>query len=389
MEWCKGNGGAIGETDARVCNFRNLCYSNFYKMFLLDKPVLVKHVVHLATVIGAGIGNMLSYYEIPMDNPVLKNHLYINYKRGNYAMFSRIPTNNIAHDIHDVLIPLFYTLESEEFNKRPSHTLIFWFEDLQIESATELYNLFSRDPPITDLQISFQPKETLTCFENVTVGLLTKSIWYQWGFLLEPEGPVRKANVTSQHIRKFTEYVKKHLRLAPRCTENVYGILFSRKINRKILNEKELASAIAENFHTKVVELSMESDTLPYIIETISCAKFALGIHGAMLILAMFLPPSSILLEMYPFGINPDHLTPYKTMAFLPGMNIEYVAWQNMNSSMSFFSKNSVRKIPRESLAEMKFRLYHDTIVNISEVLGILRTTSLVASSPEYPSKDL
>lgn len=48
----------------------------------------------------------------------------------------------------------------------------------------------------------------------------------------------------------------------------------------------------------KMVELSLEADTLPHIIETVSYANLVLGFHGAILILAMFLSTSSVSLEM-------------------------------------------------------------------------------------------
>lgn len=89
-------------------------------------------------------------------------------------MLTRVPTHNIAHDIREVL-PLFHTLESDEFYETPSHIIICWFKDLEIESVEELYPLFSKEPTIIQLHLCFQPTETLTFFENVTIGLLTKS----------------------------------------------------------------------------------------------------------------------------------------------------------------------------------------------------------------------
>ncbi|KAJ8023591.1 Protein O-linked-mannose beta-1,4-N-acetylglucosaminyltransferase 2 [Holothuria leucospilota] len=409
MEWCKGDVGVLGENDVRICNFRNLCYSNFYDLYLVDKQFRFDHVVHLTTI--AGMTDLFSYFEIPTDHIMMTNHLRLQYKRGKFSMFSRMATSNIAHDIHDVLMPLFYTLmDRNELYQKPSRTIIALFEDMEIESAQELHHLLSKETPITKLQLSFQSDETLTCFEDVTVGLLKTSVWYQWGFQLDPKGPIVDAGVTSQHIRKFTGYVMEHLNLTSHCSGEIYGILFSRKLNRKILNDKELANAVSEKFNIKIVELSMEVNSLSYIIETVSCAKLVMGIHGAMLILAMFLPPSSVLLEMYPYAINPAHLTPYITMALLPGMDIEYVRWRNMNSSASLVSKKgnffridhlsheereailNSTEAPRRPCcknSELRFRLYHNTIVNISEVLDILSSTSLITSPREHPISNI
>lgn len=43
----------------------------------------------------------------------------------------------------------------------------------------------------------------------------------------------------------------------------------------------------------------------------------------------MFLPPGSVLLELYPFAVPSENYTPYRTMSQLPGMNLVYRAWEN------------------------------------------------------------
>ena len=53
-------------------------------------------------------------------------------------------------------------------------------------------------------------------------------------------------------------------------------------------------------------------------VKVLSAADLAIGMHGSMLIMAMFLKPGSGLLELFPFGVPAENYTPYKTLAQLP-----------------------------------------------------------------------
>lgn len=46
----------------------------------------------------------------------------------------------------------------------------------------------------------------------------------------------------------------------------------------------------------------------------------AIGLHGSILAMAMFLPMGALLVELYPYAVPADNYTPYKTMANLDGM---------------------------------------------------------------------
>ncbi|KAG7154246.1 O-linked-mannose beta-1-4-N-acetylglucosaminyltransferase 2-like, partial [Homarus americanus] len=58
-------------------------------------------------------------------------------------------------------------------------------------------------------------------------------------------------------------------------------------------------------------------------------ARVVVGVHGAALILGMFLQPGSILVEIWPFGINSNASTVYKTMCGLQDFGVAYVPWMN------------------------------------------------------------
>ena len=91
-----------------------------------------------------------------------------------------------------------------------------------------------------------------------------------------------------------------------------------------IVNEAELSFELAANIGLRVRTLSMEDVPIEEIIKRLSSAAVVVGMHGSLLALAMFLPPSSILVELFPYAINPLHYTPYRTLVSLPGMDITY-----------------------------------------------------------------
>lgn len=96
-------------------------------------------------------------------------------------------------------------------------------------------------------------------------------------------------------------------------------ILFSRSRNRFIDNEQELASALEHKLGHRVVTVQMETHSFYEQVRLLSHAKLAVGMHGSLLIMSIFLPPGSALLELYPFAVPAENYTPYKTLASLRG----------------------------------------------------------------------
>ena len=163
-----------------------------------------------------------------------------------------------------------------------------------------------------------------------------------------------------------------------------------------MLNEKELQSAISNEFKLKMIELSLDHDSISFIIEKVSCATLIVGVHGALIIVAIFLPPDSMLIEIFPYGINPYYRTAYRTLSELPGMDITYGYWRNMDKSMTVTHPfayplyggishlpieeqeriKNVTEVPhhiRGLVPELLFHLYQDTIVNISAIINVMK----------------
>lgn len=397
----------ISHNEFQVCNFRNMCYSRYNKRFFIhvdDGEIPLKfstrdinkyHQIFVPVHLTSAMGIVDKFFFHKMPTRLLETPEYSSkyYRHGKYVMFCRISSNNIAHDIHDVLLPLFYTLDYDELFPEPIRTHLCMFNDNSIEDGHELYRILSKEEPILQTDLQLLPSDTVVCFEDLTVGLTNSTTWYDWGVGRIPERPINGSSVTAKEIKEFASYVQSKLGIHRSCLEGEeYGVLFSRKKTRRIINELELAKTLSEELHMDVLEVSLQRNTLREIIEKVSCARFAIGMHGAILIMSMFLPTSSVLLEMFPYAINPDNQRTYKEMVRLPGMEIEYLTWRNLNASKSILSAKrydidhlseeeqqiirSRTEVPPKVCCndpEWKFRMYHDTVVDIKAVVNILR----------------
>jgi hypothetical protein len=104
-------------------------------------------------------------------------------------------------------------------------------------------------------------------------------------------------------------------------------VILSRKSNRLILNEKELGNALTKRFGWETVVVSNEQHSFEEQIKYMRRARIVLGMHGSILVMAMFCRRGTTLLEMFPFAVPAERYTPYKTMANLPDMGLIYRVW--------------------------------------------------------------
>lgn len=171
--------------------------------------------------------------------------------------------------------------------------------------------------------------------------------------------------------------------------------IFSRTRDRLILNEVELKDSLSNRFKMPAQFLRMENHSFRAQVEILSTTKIAIGMHGSMLIMGMFLPRSSILIELYPYAVPGDNYTPYRTMSKLPGMDIIYRKWENIypdnnimhpdrslyQGGINHLSASEQEKIlntptvPKHTCCTNPywlFRIYQDTKVHIEEVTGLI-----------------
>lgn len=195
------------------------------------------------------------------------------------------------------------------------------------------------------------------------MGLSRHSVWYQYGFGM-PQGPTA-SRLSGAQLRQFAVFMRERLSIdgntdaavdaALRTAVNVpmsaftsaagpfsttaqspplYAVLLTRRLTRKILNEKQLAEAIRVEILSRegqgeVKIVSLEENGVKEVIRVISGARILVGMHGAALALGMFMPRGSLLLELWPYGIDPASAPVYRAMCALEDSGLAYMAWVN------------------------------------------------------------
>ena len=412
--WCSGQ----HHTD-RLCRFRNLCYlpSEAHYVFFHSSNSVVEGVpddrFSPALLDMSSIANhntqYFNYIDIPASRAaeVLQDVEVIS---RSSLLFRRFNPTNLMHVFHDDLLPMFHTLRLMTMGDVPkSPTDRFSVQLVFMDGSDpgdfyELYQMFSSYPPLMkqDILDEYRP----VCFRNVYVGLSKSPTWYQYGFFV-PQGPIPNASVSALDIASFIKYTKTQLKLRPAPsteteldednsskTARGIAVVFTRRHNRIIVNEVDLTVALAQRLQMKVMTLSLETHSLREIIGLLGTASLLIGMHGSLLILAMFLPPGALLVELFPYAVNPDHYTPYRTLASLSGMWLTYRAWRNTDSGRSVvhpargWEYGGITHLPDEEQAritasaevpkhlccrdpEWLFRIYQDTHVDVEAVLSI------------------
>ena len=329
-------------------------------------------------------------------------------------IFKRFNPDNLMHALHDDLLPLYHTLLAHRATTGPGGgdgNQAFDVQLVMMEGSApggpymHLYQLLTHYKPLLlhDIHQGSKP----LCFREAYVGISKATTWYQYGFH-QPQGPIAETTVTALELRQFTDFVRMRLGIDGVAAEADRGapvsshttVLFTRKFNRLILNELELTMSLAQELQMKVVTLSIENHSLEHIISVLSHAAILIGMHGSLLSLAMFLPPGALLIELFPYAVNPNHYTPYKRLAQLRGMGILYKAWRNTDLAKSVAHPDnpwdtggiahlpddeqrrilSSREVPLHLCCrdpEWLFRIYQDTIVDVPSVIGLIQTLAL------------
>lgn len=120
-------------------------------------------------------------------------------------------------------------------------------------------------------------------------------------------------------------------------------------VSRKVKNEEELLSAVRARYPLAAVS-GQQTDLLPMgeQLALVSNADVLVGMHGAGLTLALFLPPGGGLVELYPtyWSINNEH---FKAIA--RWRRLSYANWQNGDPSLEDDQKRS--HVPPHTLVSL------------------------------------
>ncbi|KAM8980935.1 LOW QUALITY PROTEIN: protein O-linked-mannose beta-1,4-N-acetylglucosaminyltransferase 2 [Sarcophilus harrisii] len=400
-------------TPTASCRFQDLCYSAEAEEFIffhgnsqLMLPSLGPRRFQPALLDLSSVEDHNTQYFNFVEPPAALRALPARFLLDVALFANRFNPDNLMH-ITDDLLPLFYTLR--QFPDLAEARLVFmgWGRARNFD----LYQLLERKAPLLREQLSLG---RLLCFPRLR-GASKATTWYQYGFV-QP-GPKANILVSGTEISRFASFVLRALNVsvaeagAGARAGQGYIVVFSRTLNRLILNEAELLlEALAREFQMKTVT-SLEDYAFADVVRLVSNASMLVSMHGAQLITALFLPRGAVVVELF-LAVNPDR-TPYKTLAGLPDMDLHYVAWRKQENTDAYPDRPwdqgiahldraeqerilQSRGVPRHLCCrnpEWLFRIYQDTKVDIPSLLQAI----LVKAGPRpgepkpgpgpYPSK--
>ena len=405
--WCQGT----GHTD-RMCRFRNICY-----LPSVDKFVFFHH--QDGSVLAGVPSDRFSPALLDWSSVENHNTQYFNYDdaladraallldgailfKSRALIFKRFLPDNVLHIFHDDLLPMFHTLQSLTGKTMANSNTTFdiqlvFMDDYSIGPYSELYSFLTFLRPVSKQELL--PPQKPACFVDATMGISKETTWYDYGFH-QPQRPKPESAVTAAHIRQFCNYMKSRFNIAIPVqvkSNNPKLIVFSRRNNRLILNENDLIMKLSQKLGVKVIVVSIEIMSISAIIEEVSSASIAVGMHGSIMSFLMFLPPGSLVVELFPYAISPNNYTPYKTLAELPGMNFVYRSWQNkdLNKTVTHperpWQEGGINHLPLSMQKKIKessevsphvccrdpefmYRIYQDTAVDIDSVVEMVRS---------------
>lgn len=434
----------------RVCHIKNLCFLPGYEQFV----VVVKNSTVIEGVPSDRKSKLVEltnlarhpqmywdYREIRQEDPRFQN-LNVSYEERKTFLVNRYHAANIMHAFHDDAFNYYWLLKEFGNPSPPDSDEPFSFEHpfVYLDTFTEsdavfMIKYFSNYP------IRFRPdlskdRNLVTCFKDAVIGNSKRTAWYQYGFN-GPQGPIEDKSVNGWHVREAAEFVKRRAAFFRRRntfhlfntspqnpTSNIYeqaGVfdpskhdsheyigIFDRLRSRIIVNKRELADALEKKFRMRVLFLRLESHPLEILLDAVGNTRVLLGMHGALLVLAAFAKPRTVLLEMYPFAVPAENYTPYKTLSNLEGVNLVYRSWVNTHIEKNIphpeypLALGGIQSLAPEVQEQIKsthtvpphkcctdpywlYRIYQDTVVVIPEIIEVLAEALMESNAMRDP----
>lgn len=332
--WCQNS-----SISGIQCKFENLCYDSIgQSFFFISGPTSVVHGISSVSLLNTELylSSVKGHnaYITSIATVPFYSFDYDETLNENIAIFmARFKPDNIHHVFHDDLLPLYFTIRQIcESNLQCTRKLhLFFLDNYNSNLYTELYQLF-----VDKMFQGGSLERNIECFKTSYIGLNKLSVWYQYGFG-NYQTSLDYTIFNSYLLQEFSSFVRDKLDIiVDENSQECFGTLFSRKLTRKILNEEEVLDEISlllsENFDSRDCfhrSVSLENHSIRHIIKVISSSKMLVGMHGSGLIFGLFLPENSLLVELWPYNVNPDSASVYKAMCGLHGSRIGYISWTN------------------------------------------------------------
>lgn len=363
-------------TTDRVCKFKNLCFD-----FQRDAFFIFKDTTSLEVNVPTNRSYLTDTTSIDGHNKFFfdYNEVHPHHFKGQRVlmvdkltfMVSRFHALNIMHTMHDDFFGL-YALHrmfapGDETDDRFSFTrdnLLFFLDSYESIRYDYMFQFISDNPLLfrnrVRRELTGKGEQAPLCFRDVVVGNSKIGSWYSYGFL-EPQGPIPNRNVSGLFVRDVATFLMNRMDMPtwdervirsalqdfylhklsadqlggalprlPRSEmqkDSIFIALFTRQLDRLIVNEAELIKTLEQSYGIPVKTIRMEDMHLGQQVAILRSSVIAIGMHGSALILSMFLPPGAILVELFPYAVPADNYTPYKTLCRLPGMRLTYRSW--------------------------------------------------------------
>lgn len=378
----------------RECRFQNLCYRKDTSeyIFLHGPETRFYGLEHArndpALVDLSSVANHTAKYFTYTDiHTSSLDFVDFEYVAGPSVLFHRFNSENLMHVLHDDLMPVYHTQRKYFPTSKDDVTYII----MDGRPDGPFYDLYTM--LLSRIKLKKHFTKTLTCFEDVIVGVSKTTTWYHYGFRT-PQGLINRTFFPSTEISYFRNDFK--LKIGSGnipATEQLskYIVLFSRSLTRKIVNEVTFMMKLSKHYKAPVHVVNLETDPLSHIVSLVSHAHIVIGVHGAHLITSLFMQPSSILIEIFPFGVPAVNYTPYKTLANL--LRITYIAWENKDEKNTVTHENwssdyggittfsntiqddiiNTKVVPLHICCKNPywlFRIYQDTIVDVDDFIN-------------------
>ncbi|KAJ3189825.1 Protein O-linked-mannose beta-1,4-N-acetylglucosaminyltransferase 2 [Gaertneriomyces sp. JEL0708] len=426
--WCSGDTRAT-----RVCRFRNICYHPTEQEWFIAQtnrtiqsnvPLHRFHtgLLELSTVQGHP-KFFFNFIEVDPFRPEFQN-MKVRYEETMHFALARLHPRNIMHNLHDDVLGMYYMLKEYIGKGSPTLNMPFSLDTHRILIYDEYGPTDSTRPfqYLSNHRLRFkaylkQDKDVVTCFRDAVFGNSKLTTWYQYGFT-EPQGPIPEKLPNGMHVREVSEWFIRRIGLpleddenysrpstdlttympadaADFFTESDLIVIITRRGNRLILNEEELARQLTDAFKLQVQFVSNEEHGFEEQVKFMRRARVVLGMHGSMMIMTMFCRRGTAVIEMFPFGVPSENYTPYRTLASLPGMELSYRAWEQTDESqcvprpenhkllggIAHLTKEkqaevvATKRVPKHICCDNPFwlyRIYQDTNVNSTEVITLI-----------------
>ncbi|XP_034237109.1 protein O-linked-mannose beta-1,4-N-acetylglucosaminyltransferase 2-like [Thrips palmi] len=417
--WCH-----TGSSGEKLCKFRNICYDPWFQefQFTMSEESIVFGIRNPEQWKDIDMSTVLDHNAFKMKVSIMSPENKIKQNRAQVLMdptfiIHRFKPDNIMHVIHDELIPLLFTMESvseKDFDGK-QFSLAFT-DDHNISTLDKWYDHFSKSPIIKLPYIS----ETI-CFANAYVGMHKSTLWFDYGFK-KYHGPYINRNFHVNGLKKFVKYSLSVWKSKPifTCsleTQCVKVVVVSREQSRRILNLKTLYSAIEEahqksykSYGLEIVTIDLARHDISFVLTELNQATLVVGMHGAAMILSLFMPPSSAIVELFPYAINPDNVSFLKALFQQREVYpLYYEFWRNKNigdsrpgthadplmGKISHLSEElqniimSMTEVPPVQCCHSPaylYYMYHDTYVQESVEQPILNALLRTQSHSPHPS---